>query len=95
MSSVEKLAVVSTVLASAKVTVPKPLTFDQVVTSADGLGSPSSVTVPSRLAEAGSVIVWSVPAVTFGGRFTGSGLTVTVMSSLTVNSVSSAVRRKV
>ena len=52
-----KLAVVSTALVSVKVTVPGPLTRDQVVVSAGGLGSPSSVTVPSRVASPGRVMV--------------------------------------
>ncbi len=56
--SVEKLAVVSTALASPKVTVPGPLTWLQVVVTAPGgFGSPSSLTVPSSVAEAGKVIV--------------------------------------
>jgi hypothetical protein len=56
--SIEKLAEVLSALASANVTVPGPLTLDQVVVSiAGGLGNPSSVAVPLRLADAGSVIV--------------------------------------
>ena len=47
--------------ASENVTVPGPLTLDQVVVSiAGGLGNPSSLAVPLRLADAGSVIevIW-------------------------------------
>jgi hypothetical protein len=56
--SIEKLAVVFNAFALPNVTVPGPLTFDQVVVSiAGGLGNPSSVAVPLRLADAGSVIV--------------------------------------
>ena len=66
----EKLAVVSTAVALAKVTVPGPLTWLHVVLIAPGgLGSPSSVTVPSRVADAGRVIVWSAPAFTEGAWF--------------------------
>src|SRR5262245_56833801 len=51
----EKLAVVSIALALPNVTDPGPLTFDHVVlTVPGGLGRPSSVTVPSKLAEFGS-----------------------------------------
>ncbi len=57
----------STAESSPKVTVPAGPNFDQVVvTEAGGLGSPSSVTVPSRLAEDGRVIDWLVPALTDG-----------------------------
>ncbi len=37
-----------------------------VVTDPGGMGSPSSVTVPFRLAEDGRVIDWLVPALTDG-----------------------------
>jgi hypothetical protein len=58
VSLCEKVAVVSTAFALPNVTVPSPLTLVQVVvTLAGGFGSRSSVTVPSRLAEAGSVMV--------------------------------------
>ncbi len=73
MPSAEKLAVVSTALASPKVTVPGPLTWLQVVVTAPGgSGSPSSVTVPSRAALSGKVIVWSDPAFTLGVWLGGS-----------------------
>ena len=63
----EKLAVVSTAAALPNVTVPGPLTSVQVVvTVAGGFGKPSSVTVPSSVAAAGKVIVWSGPALTTG-----------------------------
>ncbi len=63
----EKLAVVSTAAALPNVTVPGPLTCVQaVVTVAGGVGNPSSVTVPSSVATAGRVIVWSGPALTTG-----------------------------
>src|SRR5437763_9294012 len=52
--AVENVAVVTLALAFANVTVPGPLTFVQVVvTTPGGFGSPSSVTVPFRLALAG------------------------------------------
>src|SRR6185436_15384047 len=65
----EKLAVVLSVAALPKVTVPGPLTLLQVkVSAAGGLGSPSSEAVPARLAVFGRVIVWSIPAFTVGAR---------------------------
>ena len=42
---------------SPNVTAPGPLALDQVVTSVLPAGRPSSVAVPVRLADAGSVIV--------------------------------------
>src|SRR5262245_22989915 len=67
MPGAEKLAVVSTAAGFPKVTMPGPETFDQLVVRAPGgLGRPSSATVPSRLAEAGEVMVWSAPADTDG-----------------------------
>ena len=39
------------------VTFPGPLTFDQVVVSVLPAGKPSSLAVPFKLAEAGSVMV--------------------------------------
>ena len=64
---------VTLALALPKVTVPGPLTFDHVVvTVAGGFGSPSSVTVPDRLAVAGRVMVWSAPAFTTGAVLTGA-----------------------
>ena len=53
---VENVAVVVSALAFAKLTVPGPLNFDQVVCSVP-LGKPSSVAVPDRLAPAGNVMV--------------------------------------
>ncbi len=45
-------------LGLVKVTVPGPLTLDQVmVKTPGGLGKPSSVAVPTRLAAAGKVMV--------------------------------------
>ena len=67
MPAAEKLALVSIAFGLAKVTVPGPETFVQVVVTAPGgLGRPSSVTVPSSAAFAGRLIVWSGPAFTFG-----------------------------
>lgn len=52
---------------SAKVTVPGPDNFDQVkLTTPGGLGRPSSLTVPLRLATSGKVTVRLVPAFTCG-----------------------------
>ncbi len=53
---VEKLAVVLRALMLTKVTVPGPLNFDHVVVNVCE-GRPSSVAVPFRLADEGSVIV--------------------------------------
>ncbi len=89
------VAVVAFALAFAKVTVPGPLTADQVVvTVAGGFGNPSSVTVPLSVALAGKVMVWSNPAFTTGGWFTGTGLTVTTTSSVADKALSFAVRRR-
>jgi hypothetical protein len=56
--SIEKLAEVFSALASPNVTVPGPLTVDHIVVNAPGgLGNPSSVAVPLRLADAGSVTI--------------------------------------
>ena len=54
---VEKLVAVLRALALAKVTVPGPLTFDQVVVNVLPEGRPSSEAVPFNVAELGSVIV--------------------------------------
>ncbi len=54
---VEKLAVVLRAPTLPKVTVPGPLTLDQVVVSVLPVGKPSSEAVPLKLAEAGSVMV--------------------------------------
>ena len=52
-----KSAVVLSAFAFPNVTVPGPLTFVQLVVSvAGGFGKPSSVAVPLRVADAGSVI---------------------------------------
>ena len=53
----EKLAVVLSALTLPKVTVPGPLNFDHVTVSVLPTGRPSSVAVPVRVAEAGSVMV--------------------------------------
>ena len=57
MPAAEKLAVVVSALTLPNVTVPGPLTFDQVVVSVLPAGKPSSLAVPFKLAEAGSVMV--------------------------------------
>ena len=58
MPATEKVAVVARAAGFAKVTVPTPDTTDQVVVSvAGGLGRPSSLAVPDKLAAAGKVIV--------------------------------------
>ena len=66
MPADEKLAVVSTALALPKVTVPGPLNLVQVWVTVLPEGRPSSVTVPSSDADAGSVTLASVPALTVG-----------------------------
>src|SRR5437867_2844912 len=53
----EKLAVIVSALTLPNVTFPGPLTFDQVVVSVLPAGKPSSLAVPFKLAEAGSVMV--------------------------------------
>ena len=53
----EKLAVVLLAPGLPNVTVPGPLSFDQVVVRVPGgFGNPSSVAVPFKVAEAGRVI---------------------------------------
>ena len=55
-----------------KVTVPGPLLLLQVcVIAVAPEGSPSSLTVPSRLAVAGNCMFWFVPASTVGAWFVG------------------------
>jgi hypothetical protein len=72
--SIEKLAEVLSALASPNVTVPGPLTLDQVVvTVAGGLGNPSSVALPLSDALDGKVIAWSPPALTTGARLRLNG----------------------
>ena len=80
----ENEAVVSMALASVKVTMPGPLNWVQVTMTVDGSGRPSSVTVASRLALAGSTMVWSSPASTTGGSFTA--VTVKTAPSLSLAS---------
>ena len=53
----EKLAVVFVALALLNVTVPGPLTLDQVVVSVLPAGKRSSVAVPFKVAEDGKVMV--------------------------------------
>ena len=78
----------------ANVTVPGPLTFDHVVVTVLPAGKPSSFAVPFKLAEAGSVIVWSGPALTAGARFVDdAALTVILVSSVADRAVSLAVNR--
>ena len=58
LPAIEKVAVVVRALALPKVTVPGPLTIDQVVvTVPGGVGRPSSEADPARAAVAGKVIV--------------------------------------
>ena len=53
----ENVAVVDAAFGFAKVAVPGPLTVLQATVRVEPGGSPSSVTVPLRVAAAGSVIV--------------------------------------
>ncbi len=55
-------------LALLKLTVPGPLTWLHVVVSTGGMGSPSSMAAPVKVAMPGSVITWSRPAFTTGAR---------------------------
>src|SRR5262245_20768947 len=65
----ENAAVVASAFTLQNVTVPGPLTLDQVFVSAEG---PSlSVAVPASAAVSGNVTVWSEPAFTAGGWFVG------------------------
>ena len=66
----EKLPVVAGAVGFENVTVPGPLTFDQVaVTWPGGVGRPSSVTEPCKKAVAGRTIDWGAPAFTMGAAF--------------------------
>jgi hypothetical protein len=67
-----------------------------LVTVAGGLGRPSSLDEPNKLADAGKVIVWSVPAFAVGVWFTGTttGFTVMVSVSLAERTLSDAVNFK-
>ena len=93
MPAWEKVAVVSTWEALPKVTVPGPESLVQVVvTDPGGLGSPSSLTVPLRLAASGIVTVRLGPASTDGAVFAGSEIVITCVAesesaspSVTVN----------
>src|SRR5262245_34750004 len=90
--AVEKMARVSTSATFSNVTVPGPLTLLHVVlTSAGGIGSPSSFTVASSIASAGNVIVWSTPASTSGAVLGGS--TVIVVAPPAVSAPSKALSR--
>src|SRR4029079_7772899 len=76
------------------VTVPGPLNLLHVVVSTGGGGKPSSLAVSLKLAVAGRVMVWSVPALTKGAWLTGdTGLTVICTSSNEVSAPSPAVSR--
>src|SRR5437016_3411201 len=70
-----------------KVTVPAPLVLLQVVVRVPE-GSPSSLAVPDRLAVAGRVMVWLLPAATTGAVFTApppiAALRVVTLSAGTV-----------
>src|SRR5678815_440879 len=95
MPACEKLTVVLAAFALAKVAVPGPLTLLHWRRSAaGGLGKPSSLAAPVRLALLGKVIVWSGPALTTGRWLIGgAGLTVTVISSVVLSKLSFAVSR--
>src|SRR6266498_1332758 len=69
--AVERVTVVSMAWGSAKVAVPGPLTWLQVVVTVPGVGIPSSLTVPSRNRLLGKVTDWSGPALTTGGVLPG------------------------
>ncbi len=84
----------STAFESANVTPPGPLDFVHVaVTAPGGFGSPSSFTVPSSDADAGSVMDRFGPASTVGGVL-GPVRTVIRTESATAIAPSSATRRR-
>ncbi len=87
---------VESALLGLQLTAPGPPIIDHAMVSAPGgLGRPSSVAVPTRLAAAGRAMVWSAPAFTTGAWLVGdAGLTVTLMSSVAVRALSLAVRRR-
>src|SRR5215204_1619224 len=69
--SIPNCAVVTAEAAFANVTVPGPETLVHVVVSVLPKGQPSSVAVPFKVAAAGRRTVWSGPALTTGGWFSG------------------------
>src|SRR5512138_2731273 len=72
MPGIGKVAVVSTAAALANCAVLGPLSWLQVVVTAPGgFGRPSSVTVASSVADAGSTTFRSGPAFTTGGTLPG------------------------
>lgn len=78
-----KLAVVDTLVGLANVTVPGPEALVHMKpTATGGFGSPSSFAVPFSVAVAGSVMLWSVPALTVGAPFpsAGSALVICVLA---------------
>ncbi len=84
----------STAFASPNVTFPGPLTLlHTVVTVPGGFGSPSSPTVPSSDAVAGSVMDRLGPASTDGGAF-GTGYTTNSIVSAATSAPSSAASRR-
>src|SRR5256712_4704624 len=85
--ALENVAVVAHSFGCANVTVPGPLTLLHVAMGSPP-GNPSSVTVPASAACAGSVMVWSGPALTIGARLTVPGLTWIVTASLPADSPS-------
>src|SRR5437762_1626477 len=90
---VENVAVVEAALAGENVTVPGPEVLDQVMVSAGGAGSPSSLTVPAMTSGAGKVSVLSGPAITTGAVSVAE-LTTTCTSSNDVSAPSLAVSRR-
>src|SRR5436190_18602553 len=93
-----KVAWVSTAAGFWKLTGPGPLSSVQLlVVAAGGLGRPSSLTVASSAAAAGSVTVRSGPAFTTGATFGGgggAGWSVIWVVSLSLSVLSLAVRRR-
>ena len=74
-----KVAFAFVMCALSNVTLPGPATNDQVTVNVLPTGRPSSVAMPFSCAvTVGRLIVWSGPALTWGGWLTGGGVLVAV-----------------
>ena len=72
MPDFENVTVGFSAYGSENVTVPGPLTFVHPTVTLAPSGNPSSITVPWSDAIPGSVIAWSLPALTTGALLSGA-----------------------
>src|SRR4051812_26461938 len=89
MPRAAKVTDVSGECESPNVTLPGPLTTDQLAPTVLPIGNPSSVTAPCNSSPPGQACVRSAPALTTGASFAGKTLIVT--SSLALKRESFAV----